>query len=120
MDAIIACRHPIRIEAGRLKLRGGSVHEVWREEDTKIHANCSRKDHAWAVAPRGALTMLKSFGHCLGIHLMLKRTGTTNDKALSGALPGGLGIGWARASMARVSSSSTDDPELCTIRLLSK
>ena len=36
-------------------------------------------------------------------HLMLKRTGTTNDKALSGALPGGLGIGWARASMSRVS-----------------
>jgi hypothetical protein len=51
---------------------------------------------------------------------MLKRTGTTKDKALSGALPGGLGIGWARASMASVSSSSSEDPELFTIRLLSK
>ena len=56
---------------------------------------------------------------CKG-YLMLKRTGTTKDKALSGALPGGFGIGWARASRASVSSSSSGDPELCTIRLLSK
>jgi hypothetical protein len=34
---------------------------------------------------------------------MLKRMGTTKDKALSGTLSGGLGIGWERASMSSVS-----------------
>ena len=63
--------------------------------------------------------VLRGFGIALH-HLMSKRTGTTTDNALSGAVLGGLGIGWARASMASVSSSSSDDPELCTIRLLSK
>jgi hypothetical protein len=35
-------------------------------------------------------------------HRMAKRTGTMNDKAASGALPGGLGIGWARANKSSV------------------
>ena len=35
-------------------------------------------------------------------------------------LPSLAAFGWARASMSSVSSSRTDDPELCTIRLLSK
>jgi hypothetical protein len=51
---------------------------------------------------------------------MLKRTGTMKDNSLSRTLAGGFGIGWARASMASVSSSRAVEPELCTMWLASK
>src|ERR1700730_16120782 len=50
-------------------------------------------------------------------HRMLNRTGTTKDNSLVCTWHGGLGIGWARVSIASDSCSSSREAEVWRIRL---
>jgi hypothetical protein len=107
-------RRSTGLESGNRQTRSRS--EI---EDRNDGTAARRHQLARRKATRGTAELLRdkfaSFRH-----LMLKRTGTVKDSARPGVSPGGFGIGWARASISRVSWSSAGEPELCTIALRSK
>jgi hypothetical protein len=51
----------------------------------------------------------------MGVHAMVKRSGTTMENWPSDGFYGSCVIGWAHTGTAGISWSSANDPELCTM-----